>query len=105
VNLTAAEENVDRLADTLEEIVGRVLGFGLDAVELALDEEGTLAVEGAGEVAFALLLRAAGDFGAGLTEVKAGGAELLGHQTTPCSSRYFSRSRKCFAKRTSKQKK
>ena len=72
VDMAAAEEHVDGQADAVEEAVGRVVGFRPDAVELALDEEGTLLVEGARIVELALLLRTTRDFRAELAEVKPG---------------------------------
>jgi hypothetical protein len=79
VDVAAAEEDVDGLADAIEQIVGS--GFdGADAVEFGADEIGTFAAHGAGEVALTLLLRAAGNGCTGLQEVKACGADLFGHQ-------------------------
>ena len=80
VDVTAAEEDVDGLADAVEQVAGRGVD-GADAFEFGADEEGTFAVQGLGVVALTLLLRA-GDGPARLKEVKAGGAGLLGHQRT-----------------------
>lgn len=84
VDVAAAEEDVDSLADAIEQIVGG--GFdGAYAVEFGADEEGAFLTH---EVTLALLLGAAGNGGALLQEVKAGGAGVLGHPKDPRVPKY-----------------
>ena len=78
VDVAAAEEDVDSVADAIEEVVRCGIG-GADAVELRADEEGRFAVEGLGVVTLALLERA-GDGRAGLAEAEGRGGGVLGHQ-------------------------
>lgn len=86
VDVAAAEEDVDGLADAIEQVVGRGV-YGADAMELGADEEGRFAVQGFGVVTLALLLRA-GDGRAGLAEAEGRGGSVLGHQKGPRVPKY-----------------
>lgn len=79
VNVAAAEQDVDGLADAIQEAVRCGLD-GSDAVQFFADELRACLPHNALEVAVALLLRAACTFCAWPAEMKAGGAELLGHR-------------------------
>jgi hypothetical protein len=77
-HVAAAEENVQGLEYSADEVVGS--GVGLDAVKFGLDEDGAGLVQGLSVVVLALLGGAARDKGPFLAKVKPGGAERLGHQ-------------------------
>jgi uncharacterized membrane protein len=79
VDVAAAEQNIDGLADAVQKSVWGKFD-GTDAIEFLFDEERTFVAHGALEVALTLLFGAAGNLCALLAQMKAGGAELLGHQ-------------------------
>ena len=74
VDVAAAEENIDGLADAVEQVVR--CGDGADALELGADEVGAFLAH---EIALALLAGAAWDGCPRLQDVKARGAGMLGH--------------------------
>jgi hypothetical protein len=78
VDVAAAQEDVDSLADAVEQVVWSGV-YGMDALKFAADELGAFLAH---ELTLALLPWAAGDGCARLQDVKAGGAGLLGHQRT-----------------------
>lgn len=79
VDIFAAEQNVNRLADAIQKTVRSRIN-GTDAIELFLDEEWTFVAHSAREIALALFFGATRDLCATLAETKVGGAELLGHR-------------------------
>jgi len=76
VDVAAAEEDVDGLADAVEQVVGRGID-GTDALELGADEMWAFVAH---EVTLTLFLGAAGYGSARLQDVEAGGAGLFGHR-------------------------
>ena len=74
-DVASVEENVDGLADAIEQVVR--CGLGADAFELRANDVGAFLAH---EFALALLPRAAGDGSPRLQDVKACGAGVLGHQ-------------------------
>jgi len=82
VDVAAAEEDVDGLADAIEQVVGRGVD-GADAVEFALDEVRAFVAH---EVTLTLFPRAAGNGSARLQDMKAGGAGLFGHREASSQS-------------------
>ena len=74
-DVASVEEDVDGLADSIEQIVR--YGLGADAVELRANEAGAFLAH---EFALALLPCAAGKRCPRLQDVEARGAGVLGHQ-------------------------
>lgn len=79
VHIAAAEQNVDGLADAIQKAVRGGIDRA-DAIQFFFDEERTFVAHGALEVALTLFFGAARNLCAALTEMKVGGAELLGHR-------------------------
>jgi hypothetical protein len=79
VDIAAAEQNVDCLADAIQKTVWGKLD-GADAIQFFLDEERSFVAHGALEIALTLFFGAAGNLRALLAQMKVGGAELLGHR-------------------------
>ena len=74
-DVASVEENVDGLADAIEQVVR--CGLGADAVELRANDVGAFLAH---EFALAFLPGAAGYGSPRLQDVKACGAGVLGHQ-------------------------
>ena len=74
-DVASVEEDVDGLADAIEQVVR--YGLGADAVELRADEAGAFLAH---ELALALLPSATVDGRPRLQDVEACGAGVLGHQ-------------------------
>lgn len=79
VDIAAAEQNVNRLADAIQKAAWGELD-GTDAIQFLLDEERSFVAHGALEIALTLFFGATGNLCALLAQMKVGGAELLGHR-------------------------
>ena len=75
VHMASAEQNVNRLADAIQQTVWGKFD-GTDPVQFLFDEEWSFVAHRA----LALLFGTTGNLCALLAQMKLGGAELLGHQ-------------------------